>query len=241
MKRNPDDGSALILALMAAVLLALLGAGLVLLGSTEGAIAANFRASFEARYAAEAAAERALQDLLRVDAWSDVLSGAAPSSFVDGTLTPVLASGQPLDLAGLTTGLQRESDLVSSWGANNPQWRLFLYGPLSAVTGTGPVQSPAYLVRSVSFSPRGLSRSRWRGCVLAPLASGFSRGGRFNELSLAGACGSGLLHVAEHAARHAGECGQAGGVAAQHDAEVGRVVHPVRVARRHAGGGGYGT
>jgi hypothetical protein len=153
MKRNPDDGSALILALMAAVLLALLGAGLVLLGSTEGAIAANFRASFEARYAAEAAAERALQDLLRVDAWSDVLSGAAPSSFVDGTLTPVLASGQPLDLAGLTTGLQRESDLVSSWGANNPQWRLFLYGPLSAVTGTGPVQSPAYLVAWVADDP----------------------------------------------------------------------------------------
>jgi hypothetical protein len=94
-----------------------------------------------------------LQDLLRVDAWSDVLSGAAPSSFVDGTLTPVLASGQPLDLAGLTTGLQRESDLVSSWGANNPQWRLFLYGPLSAVTGTGPVQSPAYLVAWVADDP----------------------------------------------------------------------------------------
>jgi hypothetical protein len=153
MTRNRDDGSALILALMAAVLLALLGAGLVLLGSTEGAIAANFRASFEARYAAEAAAERALQDLLHVDNWGDVLSGATPSTFVDGTLTPTLASGQPLDLAGLTTSLQRESDLLSSWGANNPQWRLFLYGPLSAVTGTGTVQSQAYLVAWVGDDP----------------------------------------------------------------------------------------
>jgi hypothetical protein len=148
-----DDGSALILALMAAVLLALLGAGLVLVGSTEGAIAANFRASLEARYAADAAAERAVQDLLRVNDWTDVLSGAAPSTFTDGSQTPTLPTGQPLDLAAMTTGFQGESDLVASWGSNNPQWRLFAYGPLAGMTGTGTVQSPAYLVVWVADDP----------------------------------------------------------------------------------------
>lgn len=148
-----DEGSALILALLAAVLLASLGAGLVLLGSTEGAIATNFRVGFEARYAAEAAAERAVEDLLRLDDWTNALSGAAPSTFVDGTLVPVLAAGRPLDLVGMTMSLQQQSDLASSWGANNPQWRLFAYGPLSAITGTGTVQSPAYLVAWVADDP----------------------------------------------------------------------------------------
>jgi hypothetical protein len=146
-----DDGSALILALMAAVLLALLGAGLVLVGSTEGAIAANFRASLEARYAADAAAERAVQDLLRVSDWTDVLSGAASSTFTDGM--PRLPSGQPLDLVAMTTGFQRESDLAASWGSNNPQWRLFSYGPLAGITGAGTVQSSAYLVSWVADDP----------------------------------------------------------------------------------------
>jgi hypothetical protein len=147
-----EDGSALILALMAAALLALLGAGLVLVGSTEGAIAANFRASLEAQYAADAAAERAVQDLLRVNDWTDVLSGAAPSTFTDGTLMPTLPSGLPLDLMAMTTGFQRESDLIASWGSNNPQWRLFSYGPLAGITGAGTVQS-AYLLAWVADDP----------------------------------------------------------------------------------------
>jgi hypothetical protein len=147
-----EDGSALILALMAAVLLALLGAGLVLVGSTEGAIAANFRASYEARYAADAAAERAVQDLLRLNDWTAVLSGTASSTFTDGTQTPTLPSGQPLDLVAMTTGFQGESDVVASWGSNNPQWRLFAYGPLAGITGTGTVQS-AYLVTWVADDP----------------------------------------------------------------------------------------
>jgi hypothetical protein len=147
-----EDGSALILALMAAVLLALLGAGLVLVGSTEGAIAANFRASYEARYAADAAAERAVQDLLRLNDWTAVLSGTASSTFTDGTQTPTLPSGQPLDLVAMTTGFQGESDVVASWGSNNPQWRLFAYGPLAGITGTGTVQS-AYLVAWVADDP----------------------------------------------------------------------------------------
>ena len=147
-----EDGSALILALMAAVLLALLGAGLVLVGSTEGAIAANFRGGYEARYAADAAAERAVQDLLRLNDWTAVLSGAASSTFTDGTRTPTLPSAQPLDLVALTTGFQAESDVVASWGSNNPQWRLFAYGPLAGITGTGTVQS-AYLVAWVADDP----------------------------------------------------------------------------------------
>ena len=187
--KTRDDGSALILALLAAVLLASLGAGLVLLGSTEGTIAANFRAGVEMRYAAEAAAERAVQDLLRVDNWSESLSGAVPSTLVDGTLAPMLASGQSLDLVAMTTNLQRQTDQVSSWGPNNPQWRLFLYGPLSGITGTGMVQSPAYLVAWVADDPaetdgNPVADSNARITVLAR-SVGFFHSTRLVEVTMA--------------------------------------------------------
>jgi len=153
--RDPskDSGSALLLVMIAAGLLSALGAGLVLLGSTEAAIATNFRTSAEALYAAEAAAERALQDLLVAANWTDVLSGASSSSFIDSTVNPTLASNQQLDLTALTFLLQQHSDSSSSWAANNPRWRLYSYGPLAGITGGGAVQSPAYLVAWIADDP----------------------------------------------------------------------------------------
>jgi hypothetical protein len=104
-------------------------------------------------HAAEAAAERAMQDLLVAAHWTDVLSGAVPSTFVDATLAPTLASNDRLDLVALTADVQRQSNASSSWGANNPRWRLFAYGPLAAVDGTGAVQSGAYLVTWIADDP----------------------------------------------------------------------------------------
>jgi PilX N-terminal len=148
-----DRGSALVLVLMAAALLSALGAGLVTMGSTEATIAANFRTSAEARYAAEAAAERAVEDLVKIANWSGSLSGGVSSTFVDGTLTPTLASNQQIDLIALTADLQQRSDAAGSWGANNPRWRLFAYGPLSAVSSTGTGPSSAYLVTWIADDP----------------------------------------------------------------------------------------
>jgi hypothetical protein len=153
MRHSTDRGSALLLVLIAAGLLSALGAGLVLLGSTDGMIATNFRTNGEAFYAAEAAADRAIQDLTIAGAWSDVLSGVAPATFVDPALTPTLASNQPLDLPALTADLQRQSDAAASWGLNNPRWRLYAYGPFAQITGAGHVQSAAYLVTWVADDP----------------------------------------------------------------------------------------
>jgi hypothetical protein len=148
-----DGGSALLLVLIAAGLLSALGVGLMMLGSTDGMIAANFRTNGEAFYAADAAAERAIQDLVIVGNWSDVLSGVLPATFVDQTLTPTLASNQPLDLTALTADVQRESDASASWGLNNPRWRLFAYGPLSQLSGTGGIQTSAYIVSWIADDP----------------------------------------------------------------------------------------
>jgi hypothetical protein len=151
--RAGEEGSALIIALVSTVLLTSLGLGLVMLTDTEGAIASNYRAGNESLYAADAAVERVMQDVLLVPRWNDILSGAVKSSFVDGTLTPTLPSGWPADLTAMTNELQSQSDATAPWAANNPVWRLFAYGPMADLLGTGTVQSGAYLAVWVADDP----------------------------------------------------------------------------------------
>jgi len=140
-----DSGAALIVALLLTALMAALGVGLVELANTERSIAANFRTSQQARYAADAAVERSLVDLRPLTDWNGVLAGSTVSSFRDTTLTPTLASGQPLDIAAETAVHQRVSDARHALGANDPVWRLFAYGPLDALLPSGPPSS-AYVV-----------------------------------------------------------------------------------------------
>jgi hypothetical protein len=120
-----------LVALAVTVLLHAIGMGLLSVTNTEAAIATNARQSFEALHAAEAAAEAALADVSRAPSWTAVLSGASMSTLLDGTLAPVLASGERLDLAALTAAWQAVSDAAARRGADNPRWRLFLYGPLA--------------------------------------------------------------------------------------------------------------
>jgi hypothetical protein len=134
-------------------LLSSLGLGLVLMSNTEGAIASNFRAGSETLYAADAAVERVVQDILLVPRWNDILTGAAKSAFVDNSLTPTTPSGELLNLTSLTAEIQAQSDATAPWGANNPRWRLFAYGPLAELTGTGNVRSSSYVIVWVSDDP----------------------------------------------------------------------------------------
>jgi hypothetical protein len=148
-----DTGSALVIALIATVLLSTLGLGLVLLSNTEGAIATNYRAANETLYAADAAVERVVQDVLLVPRWNDILSGSLQSSFVDDSLTPTTPYGAHLDLAAMTADLQAQTDATDPWGANNPHWRLFAYGPLADMLGQDVIQSPAYIAVWIADDP----------------------------------------------------------------------------------------
>jgi hypothetical protein len=148
-----DRGSAIIIALIATILLTSLGVGLVLLTNTEGAIASNYRSGSETLYAADAAVERVVGDLLLVPRWNDILTGVAKSGFVDSTLNPTLPSNQTLDLTALTADVQAQSDATAPWGANNPVWRLYAYGPMSDLVGAGTIQSTSYIVVWASDDP----------------------------------------------------------------------------------------
>lgn len=148
-----DAGSALLLAVMASVLLCALGLGLVLLGNTETAVASNYRTGSEALYAADAAIEYVTSEVRRVPAWTDVLSGAVRSTLIGSSFTPVLPSGEPIDLLAITTEIQRASDAAFALGANNPQWRLFAYGLLSQLAPASLLASQSYVAAWVADDP----------------------------------------------------------------------------------------
>jgi hypothetical protein len=158
---------AIIIALMAMLMMSALGAALVLTTSSETAIAANFRNAQEGLYAADAAAELAMDYLGATPDWNPMLEGLAQSSFVDGLPAGVrtLADGSLLDLGKAVNMLNcrkatdcSSSELTAStaqrpWGANNPIWRLLVYGTLSSLLPAHAVDSVYYVVVLAADDP----------------------------------------------------------------------------------------
>jgi hypothetical protein len=165
-----ENGVALLVAIMAMLLLAVLGAALVLTSSSETLIASNFRNSGEALYAADAALERIVDDLLTVPDWSSLLNGTVQSAFVDGAPSGarMLSDGTTLDLAQVldmancqttTTCSAADMDRVTEerpWGPNNPRWQLYGYGHLSDLLPAASARSPYYVVVMVGDDPSEL-------------------------------------------------------------------------------------
>jgi len=158
-----EDGTALIIALMSMMLLTALGAAVVMVTNTETLIANNHRTSQEAVYAADAVIERVVQDLLMVPRWNDVLAGTVQSSFIDGAMTAAktlpgggtiqLDSGSPTDPRTATGQLQSATDTLNLWGANNPRWKLFAWGPMTDMLPDSSIDSSFYVAVWVADDP----------------------------------------------------------------------------------------
>jgi hypothetical protein len=166
-------------ALMAMLLLATLGAALVLTTSSETIIAGNFRTGGEGLYAADAALERIVDDLLPVTDWNSLLSGTSRSAFVDGAPDGprTLSDGSTIDLTEAlnlancrktTACSAADMDLVTDerpWGSNNPRWQLYGYGRLNDLMPGAPASSPFYVVVMVGDDPSELDRDPVRDGV----------------------------------------------------------------------------
>ncbi|MGH9161871.1 MAG: PilX N-terminal domain-containing pilus assembly protein [Vicinamibacteraceae bacterium] len=129
-----DRGAALILALLLTLLITVVGSALIMAVATEHLITANDRDAEELVHAADAGLERAFLELSRVAEWTDVLTGATIARVRDNTLSPRFPDGRVVSLAELTHEAQASTDR-EPWGANNPRWRLFVYGRLAHVVG----------------------------------------------------------------------------------------------------------
>ena len=167
MSESREGGSALIFALLAGMLLSALGLALLLASNTETLIAANARSAEQAVYAADAAIERARRDLAAIPQWTTVLAaGAVPecaqtlSTFAEtGCLAAselvvrLPGTSQTVDLAAATDAIQAKTDGQDSWGANDPVWRLYGFGPVAGLLPPGAVDSPLYVALWVADDP----------------------------------------------------------------------------------------
>ena len=154
-----QKGVALVTALMAVLLLTALGLALVLATSAETMIAANYSSGQEALYAADAGMERAVLELPGIADLDALLQGQVASAFRDGAPGERrLPNGTNVDLVALTNvancgssagcGLDQMNATTPDrpWGANNPRWQLFAYGPVNNLLPAGTLNSPFYVV-----------------------------------------------------------------------------------------------
>lgn len=151
-----EQGSAVLVALLLALLVGAIAAGLIVVTTTETLIAASYRHAQETSVGAEAALERALHDLALVPDWSQVLAlppANVTSGFTDGEAAPRAPDGRTLDLAQLTVERQRDSDARDGpgvFGSDSPKWRLFAHARSRHLGSSSGFELPLYLVVWVS-------------------------------------------------------------------------------------------
>lgn len=202
-----ERGIAMIVALLSMTLMLALGTALMLSTTTESKIVTNYRNNSESLYAADAGIERALDDLLTVPDWNNLLNGSTKSALVDGVpsgaRTLADASTFNLDEVLNMANCQKTSacnaadlqavTLERPWGLNNPTWQLFAYGKLNDVLPQGGINSPYYVVVMIGDDPSendndplhdGVSQANPGSGVLAMRAEAFGPRGSHKVVEL---------------------------------------------------------
>ncbi len=139
----------IVITLMAVLLLSAIGASLSLISATEVTIAGHFDRAHEARHAAAGAVELVSLELRDLPDWNPVLEGVLRSSGAVGSPGGVrTVAGRPVNLDQLRSLLECDQLAPCSgaataavtaerpWGADNPRWNLFRYGPWASFTGS---------------------------------------------------------------------------------------------------------
>ena len=141
-------GIALIMVMLLTSFLSALGLGLLLAVFMDRLASGNMAGSVAMLYAADAAIELAARDLSQEADWDSVLSGARQSSFTDGLAGGVrgIPGGGAIDLTASTNVLNcgkatnctdaqmNANSRERPWGANNPRWELYAFGPMEQFT-----------------------------------------------------------------------------------------------------------
>lgn len=166
-RANSDRGIALIVAMLIMVLLSALGLSLTMVTSTEEQVAHGYSSGSESFYAADAALELVVNELALQPDWNGVLDGSVASSFVDPGMASrrwpgsgrasTRAEATAFVTCGRASCSTTDMDARTAerpWGPNNPRWRLFAYGPLSAMSPAGAINSAEYVAAWVADDPQ---------------------------------------------------------------------------------------
>lgn len=167
MTITTQSGVALILVLLVTSFLSAVGLGLALVVFMDQLASGNHRGSVAMLYAADAGIELVARDLSLAGDWDRALAGTERGSFTDGAPIGVRAipGGGAVDLTAetnllncakttsCTSGQMDANSRERPWGANNPRWRLYAYGPFQDLTRVArPV--PCYLAVWVADDSR---------------------------------------------------------------------------------------
>ncbi len=158
-----DRGMAIVFVMLLMLLLSALGVALALTTSSERQVSASYGMGAETFYAADAGFERALLDLSMTPDWNAVLGGGM-STFVDASGRRVMPNGSVLNLSQATDAVNcgrspcsladmQATTATRPWGANNPIWRVYAYGPLAELSPSGAIDSNVYVVVWVGDDP----------------------------------------------------------------------------------------
>lgn len=139
-----ERGIALIMVILVTTFLSALGMGLMLAIFMDRLANGNLSGSVAMLFAADAGIELAAHDLALSEDWDAVLNGGERGSFTDGVPsgTRAIPGGGAVDLTVATnqlncgkattcTSAQMNANSTDRpWGANNPRWRLYAFGPM---------------------------------------------------------------------------------------------------------------
>lgn len=139
-----ERGIALILVVLVSTFLSAIGLGLMMAILMDRLATGNMAGSVALLYAADGGIELAAREMALAPDFDAVLSGAHRSAFIDGAPigTRAVPGGGTVDLAAstnllncgktsaCTTAQMNANSRERPWGANNPRWQLFAYGPM---------------------------------------------------------------------------------------------------------------
>jgi len=155
-----DRGIALVITLLAISLFSALGLALALSSAVDRMAAAHQEDAAILLNAADAALELAARDIGAIADWHTIFAGTVRSTVVDGSPDGArrVSEDTTIDLTGLTNDLtcgraggctdvnRTASSADRPWGANNPWWRPFLYGRLTALATPRTLTAPYVIV-----------------------------------------------------------------------------------------------
>jgi hypothetical protein len=156
MRTNGGDrqkGAALILALIVVVCLSGVGLGMAAASSVERQVSANARNAAVIGLAAGAVVEGVIGEVAAVPNWSPLVSGARSSVFNAGSHQVLTPSRTAINLDTITAEIQADTAATYPLGANTPVWRLYGWGPLTALAGLPAADSGAYVAVWVADDP----------------------------------------------------------------------------------------
>ncbi|MEW5984475.1 MAG: hypothetical protein AB1806_19160 [Acidobacteriota bacterium] len=165
-RESPDEGVALVAAVLALGLVSAIALGMAILASTDPAIAANSEGAAAAGYAAEAGLVIAAAELQDIPDWSAVLAGTIRSAVLsDSQAALTLPDGRLLDLVRVTHVLNCGRPTVCTagqldqptaerpWGRNNPRWRVYGHASTGDLWGGDELLPSFHVVAWVGDDP----------------------------------------------------------------------------------------